>query len=134
MASAAALTVQLQGMVTEQNRNLTAVMGSANNAITSMSGSVNRLARAIDSTKIDATLENVRKTTENTTRLIADLDSSNAQLRGLLAKAQNGNGTIGKLLSDSLLYTDIRHTVATMDSLLADIKANPKKYINLRIF
>ena len=54
--------------------------------------------------------------------------------RGLLALAQNGNGTVGKLLTDSLLYRDIRHTVASMDSLLADIKANPKKYINLRIF
>ena len=76
----------------------------------------------------------MRQTSENAARLVANLDSTNAQLRTLLAQAQNGNGTIGKLLSDSLLYRDIRHSVASLDSLLADFKANPKKYINLRIF
>ena len=134
VASAAALSTQLQAVVAEQNRNLTTTMASANGAINSMSGSVNRLARAVDSTKIDASLENLRQTTANAARLSAGLDSTNNQIRALLAQAQNGNGTIGKLLSDSLLYRDIRHSVASLDSLLADFKANPKKYINLRIF
>ena len=51
-----------------------------------------------------------------------------------LAQMQNGNGTVGKLLTDSLLYTDIRRLVQQTDSLMADFKKNPRKYINLRIF
>ena len=51
-----------------------------------------------------------------------------------MAQVQNPNGTIGKFLSDSMLYSDLRHTVQQNDSLLADFKKNPKKYINLRIF
>jgi phospholipid/cholesterol/gamma-HCH transport system substrate-binding protein len=47
---------------------------------------------------------------------------------------QNGNGTVGKLLTDSLLYTDIRRLVQQTDSLMADFKKNPRKYINLKIF
>jgi phospholipid/cholesterol/gamma-HCH transport system substrate-binding protein len=51
-----------------------------------------------------------------------------------LTQAQRGNGTVGKLLSDTLLYSDVRRTMAQLDSLLVDFKKNPRKYINLRIF
>ena len=88
----------------------------------------------MDSAQLSATMANLRQTTENTTRLVANIDSTNAKVQGLLFQIQNGNGTLGKLISDSLLYSDFRHSVASLDSLLADFKANPKKYINLRIF
>jgi phospholipid/cholesterol/gamma-HCH transport system substrate-binding protein len=127
ITSAAQLSAQLQTVIAEQNRNATATLRSFSDAAT-------HLSNAVDSAQVQATLVAMRRTTENASRLVANIDSTNAQLRGLLTLAQSGNGTVGKLLTDSLLYSDIRHTVASMDSLLADIKANPKKYINLRIF
>ena len=51
-----------------------------------------------------------------------------------MSRVDKGEGTVGKLLTDTLLYRDIRNLVGRTDSLLADFKANPKKYINLRIF
>jgi phospholipid/cholesterol/gamma-HCH transport system substrate-binding protein len=127
IASAAALSVQLQTMIAEQNRNFTATLHSFSEA-------ANHLSSTVDSADIKATLDNVRATTANAVRLSASLDSTNSQLRGLLAQAQHGNGTVGKMLSDTLLYSDLRHSVQSLDSLLADFKANPRKYINLRIF
>jgi phospholipid/cholesterol/gamma-HCH transport system substrate-binding protein len=127
VVSAAALSAQLQRVVAEQNSNLTETMAAFRNTATRINGMV-------DSADIKATMANLRETSANAARLSTNIDSTNNQLRLLLDKAQNGNGTIGKLLSDSLLYKDIRHTVASLDSLLADFKANPKKYINLRIF
>lgn len=127
IASAAALSAQLSSVIAEQNRNATQTMRSFSNA-------AQHLSNAVDSAQLAATLANLRQTTENSTQLVAHLDSTNAKVQGLLNQIQNGNGTIGKLLSDSLLYRDIRHSVASLDSLLADFKANPKKYINLRIF
>ena len=35
---------------------------------------------------------------------------------------------------DTLLYNDLRNVVTHVDSVLADLKANPRKYINLEIF
>jgi len=127
IASAAAVSAQLQGVIAEQNRNFTATLASFRDA----AGHLSSLA---DSVKIEATLENVRATTENAARLAANLDSTNAQIRTLLVQIEHGNGTIGKLMSDSLLYTDTRRLLARVDSLVADFKANPKKYINVRIF
>lgn len=134
VANAAALSAQMQVVIAEQNRNLTRTMASFSEAATSIGNSAGRLSKMADSAQIAAALMNVRKTTENAARLSANIDSTNRQIQGLLAQAEKGNGTVGKFLSDSLLYSDIRHLVLHMDSLLADVKANPRKYINLRIF
>jgi phospholipid/cholesterol/gamma-HCH transport system substrate-binding protein len=134
IASTAVLSAQLQAVVAEQNRNATRTMESFAAAATNISKSADRVSRLADSAQIAATLANVRETTENAKRLSAALDSTNMQLRSLLAQAQNGNGTIGKFMKDSLLYSDMRHLMIRADSLLADIKANPRKYINLKTF
>ena len=127
IASAATLSAQLQSVVALQNRNLTETMASFRSA-------AGHLSSVADSVQIQATLVNLRQTSENAARLSANLDSTNTAVRKMLAQAQNGNGTVGKFMTDSLLYTDMRRLLIRADSLMADFKANPKKYINLRIF
>ncbi len=127
MAAAATLSLQLQSVIAQQNRNLTETMAAFRDAATHMSS-------AVDSAQLAASMANLRQASENSARLVANIDSTNSQIRSLLAQAQSGNGTVGKLLSDSLLYSDVRKSVQQLDSLIADIKKNPKKYINLRIF
>jgi phospholipid/cholesterol/gamma-HCH transport system substrate-binding protein len=127
IASTAALSAQLQSVLAQQNNNLTETMASFRN-------SAAHLSTLADSAQIQATLANLRQTSENAARFSANLDSTNTALRKALAQMQNGNGTVGKLLTDSLLYTDIRRLVQQTDSLMADFKKNPRKYINLKIF
>jgi phospholipid/cholesterol/gamma-HCH transport system substrate-binding protein len=127
IASTAALSAQLQSVLLQQNRNLTETMAA-------FRASATHLSSVADSAQIQATLVNLRQTSENAARFSANLDSTNTALRKALAQIQNGNGTVGKLLTDSLLYSDIRHLVAQTDSLMADFKKNPRKYINLKIF
>jgi phospholipid/cholesterol/gamma-HCH transport system substrate-binding protein len=127
VAATAQLTTQLQSVLVEQNRNLNET-GQAARA------SMARLANVVDSAQIAATLNNTRIASENTARLVANLDSSNARFKRILDKAENGDGSLAKLLSDSLFYNDLRRVLGTTDALLADIKANPRKYINLSIF
>lgn len=123
LASTAALTVQLQAIAAEQNRNLTATLAAYRHAAT-----------AIDSAKIDATLANLRTTSENVARMTLALDTSSARINGILSRIERGQGTAGKLLTDTLLYSDLRHAAGSLDSVLADLKKNPRRYINLSIF
>src|SRR5689334_2512547 len=127
VASTAALSVQLQKVLAEQNQNLTQTMESFRSA-------AGHLSNIADSAQIDAAIKNLRQTSENGARLVANLDSTNTEIRKLVALAQNGNGTVGKLLTDTSLYNDTHRLLRQLDSLVADIKANPKKYINVRIF
>ncbi len=127
VASTARLSAQLQSVLAEQNRNATATMEAFRTSAT-------RLGNLADSAQIEASLANVRQITANTARLSANLDSTNAQIQRLLGLAEKGNGTAGKLLTDTLLYNDLHRLVRQADSLLADVRANPKKYFSVRIF
>ena len=122
-ANASRLSVQLNAIAAEQNRNLTATMAS-----------FRRAASAVDSAQIDSTLKNFRTSSASLTRIAANLDSTTKKVNGLVGGIERGEGTVGKFMKDTLLYRDMRGLVSQADSVLADLKANPKKYINLRIF
>jgi phospholipid/cholesterol/gamma-HCH transport system substrate-binding protein len=122
-ANAAQLSIQLNTIAAEQNRNLTATMAS-----------FRRAASAVDSAKIDSTMRNFQTSSASLTRIAANLDQTSKRADDLVAGIERGDGNAGKLLKDTLLYRDLRGLVTQADSVLADLKANPKKYINLRIF
>lgn len=52
----------------------------------------------------------------------------------LLSRIERGQGTLGRLASDSALYVETTRTVTEMRELLADIKANPKRYFKVSVF
>jgi phospholipid/cholesterol/gamma-HCH transport system substrate-binding protein len=80
------------------------------------------------------TLDGIERSAQNMERLTARLDSLRAQLQDVTTKLDHGDGTLAQLLNDRRLYDDLRTSVASLNTLITDIKANPKKYINLRIF
>ena len=123
IASTSALAAQLQHIAAEQNEHLTATLAS-----------FQHLATAIDTVQIDSTVRNFRASSEHVASTAARLDTAASQLNAFMTKANSGNGTLGRLMSDSTLYLDLRHTVASADSLLADIKAHPSRYISVHIF
>jgi phospholipid/cholesterol/gamma-HCH transport system substrate-binding protein len=114
------LSGQIQVMVAEQNRNMSATLGS--------------LRRAVDSAQIQSTLASFRATSASADSLMQRLSSNTTQLQAIMARLERGEGTAGKLLTDTLLYRDVRSLLTDIDSLVTDFKANPKKYINVRIF
>lgn len=122
-ANAAQLSAQLNMIAAEQSRNLTATMASLRRAVS-----------AVDSAKIDSTMKNFQTSSASLTRIAANLDATSKRADNLVAGIERGDGNAGKLLKDTLLYRDLRGLVTQADSVLADLKANPKKYINLRIF
>lgn len=117
------LTLQLNRVAAEQSQNLSATMAS-----------LRRAASAVDPTVVDSTLRNFRAASANLNAMSAELGTAVGRLDSLLAGLEAGQGTAGKLLSDTLLYADLRRVVQHVDSLMADIKKNPRKYINLSIF
>jgi len=132
--SAAALSAQLQEVATQQNRNITSTLESFRNTAGHFDSTMVRVAGVVDSAKIAATLSNVRETSQNLSRISSQLDTTTTQLRTFVTKMESGNGSLQKLMTDTSLYNNSVHLLAQLDSLVADFKKNPKKYINLRIF
>lgn len=83
--------------------------------------------------------ENVLSITDNfkTLDLAATLDSVNmtiSNVNNIVNQMHNPNGTLGALMYDRSLYNSLNHTVNSMDSLMTDIKARPKRYVHFSVF
>lgn len=52
----------------------------------------------------------------------------------LLEQLQSPDGTVGKMLNTTEVYDQLNRTIADVDSLINDIKANPKRYIHIKVF
>jgi len=117
------LVIDFAAIAAEQSRQLSATMTS-----------LRRATGAIDPAKVDSTVKNFRTASANLAEISSQLKETSGKLDMLLAKVDSGPGSVAKLINDPGAYNDVRAVLQRMDSLLADIKKNPKRYINVKIF
>jgi phospholipid/cholesterol/gamma-HCH transport system substrate-binding protein len=117
------LVTEFAAIAEEQSRQLSATMTS-----------LRRATGAIDPAKVDSTVKNLRTASANMAEMSAQLKETSGKLDVIIAKVDSGNGSAAKLLNDPGVYNDTRALLQRMDSLLADMKKNPKRYFNVRIF
>ena len=67
------------------------------------------------------------------TQTVEGLNSTVANLENFSAQLKNQNSTLGKLMNDPTLYNNINNVAASVDSLIVDIKRNPKRYISIKL-
>ncbi|MBS1548518.1 MAG: MCE family protein [Bacteroidetes bacterium] len=91
-------------------------MATANDAV----GKYGQIAQDLDTKKLNQT--------------VADLDASIVKLNSVISGIQNGEGSLGKLAKDEQLYQNLNQASANLNNLLIDLKANPKRYINISVF
>ncbi len=101
---------------------------------------------AENKTNIDATVQNAKKASDDFSKMSGDL--ANAKLgetvkklettlegvNGLLNNVNSGKGTIGKLVSDEKLYTNLTNATKEMEELLREMKLNPKRFVHFSLF
>jgi phospholipid/cholesterol/gamma-HCH transport system substrate-binding protein len=62
------------------------------------------------------------------------LDSTIHNLNIVLAKIENGDGSLGKLVHNDELYNNLSNASRELDLLLQDFRLNPKRYVNVSVF
>jgi phospholipid/cholesterol/gamma-HCH transport system substrate-binding protein len=117
------LVNDFSSIAAEQSRQLSATMTS-----------LRRATGAIDPAKVDSTITNFRTASANLAEMSAQLKETSGKLDLILAKVDSGNGSAARLLNDPGVYNDTRALLQRMDSLLADVKKNPKRYFNVKVF
>jgi phospholipid/cholesterol/gamma-HCH transport system substrate-binding protein len=84
---------------------------------------------------IQGTLRNLQPGLAEVGPTIAEARLALATLQRAGERIENGEGTLGRLLEDPALYEETQAAIATLRRLMADIQANPARYIrNLRVF
>ena len=146
---------QLNGLITRQNRNADQVAASLASTSESLGNAAETAERAfaqfeaaVGGGRLTSIVSNVQSASvqaDSISRvmLIATRDlriaaaSADSTFRkvGEIADAMNrGEGTLGRLVRDTTMYFELIETNAEVQALLRDMRANPRKYINLTIF
>ncbi|MDE6019145.1 MAG: MlaD family protein [Muribaculaceae bacterium] len=82
-------------------------------------GNLGQLSYQLKSLPLDATVDNVNQLTANLSQFSRQLNDKNS--------------TLGLLTSDPELYNRLNQVSADIDSLIVDIKKNPKRYISIKL-
>ena len=72
--------------------------------------------------------------TANLNQLTTHLAAATSSLNKLLAKMDSGQGTLGKMATDSMLYRNMSSTLAALSALLTDLKERPGRYLTVKVF
>jgi len=83
---------------------------------------------------LGSTLSKAPPLMDNLSTAVDSLIAVSTKLNTTLDSISNAEGSAGKLIHDPALYDKLNANLQKLDELLADIKANPKKYINIRVF
>jgi phospholipid/cholesterol/gamma-HCH transport system substrate-binding protein len=66
--------------------------------------------------------------------MLNDLEVSLAQVKSITRKVNEGEGSLGKLINDENMYTNLENATKQMEELVQDIKLNPKRYVHFSVF
>ena len=125
--------------------SLQAILKEQRGELRGLSASLKRSAEGLERVTTGPELERtVKRVDELVGRLdgtLTTFDRSSKSLESVLARMDRGEGTLGKLSTDESLYKNASEATANLNKatvelnkLLADFQANPRKYINLKVF
>lgn len=131
------MSVQLQGAVHSLNRTARTTEQIASRVDSSMTGGELRKL-IVDLGTAAAELRATTSTLNGMSRQLAgtqdNLDRFLLHGDSVLARVNAGQGTIGRLLTDSSLYVGSDSLVTELRKLVTEIRANPKKFFNVSVF
>ncbi len=115
---------------------------------------LSKIIKKLDSTagQLDPVMANVNGITGNVNTITSDLSQVSGKLadipvdslmnnlmivsdnlRTLSEELDNPDSTLGALTNDRALYNNLNAAAASLDSLLIDVKKNPKRYISIKL-
>ena len=65
---------------------------------------------------------------------IVTLNKTMADLNSVIADVKSGNGSLGKLIQEDSLYSEMNESLGQLELLLQDMRENPKRYVHFSLF
>lgn len=108
--------------------------------------SVSEDIKQIMGTRVPRIVDNADTAVANLNAVVADIknadvattvtrvDSAVSGVNAVIADVRSQEGTLGQLIYNKSLYDHIDATVLSADSLLVDLKAHPKRYVQVSVF
>ncbi|HXE84179.1 MAG TPA: MlaD family protein [Gemmatimonadales bacterium] len=88
-----------------------------------------KVMQRVDSMLGSGTGASIDSVSRNLARLTDRLSHTTTQLDTLLTRMNRGEGTLGKMASDSMMYRNLTDLSRALTELLTDLKEHPDKYM-----
>jgi phospholipid/cholesterol/gamma-HCH transport system substrate-binding protein len=133
---------------TKTRTNIKQSMAQLNETITNFNSASKNLNLLVSDNKekLDKTFANAELMTSNFKKISDTLVNANlgvtvrklqttvTNLNQLLGEVNSGNGSLGKLLKDESLYSNLSNASKELEELLRDMKLHPKRYVHFSLF
>ncbi len=122
-------------------KSLDKVISSKENELKSTLDNLSKFSKMLadNSKSMSGSIKNLEVITD--TLAAADIYSTVTNLKASLEKAttmignmNEGKGSAGQFLTNDTLYTNLSESLGSLNVLLLDMKANPKRYVHFSIF
>ena len=155
MPSVSAIFPKIDSLVTALNTLVRdPALSSSVKRLDDITLSLNSTMKQLNATarQLDPVMKNVNGITGNVNTITSDLTQVSGKLaelpvdslmnnimalsgnlRALSEQLDNPESTIGALTHDRALYNNLNNAAASLDSLLTDVKKNPKRYISIKL-
>lgn len=82
---------------------------------------------------IDTAARNFDSVSRRLITLVSDMEEASSRFKAFATDLDESEGSLRLLMEDRRLYDDIRRTAQNIDSLVSDIRMDPRKYINFTL-
>ena len=121
---------KIDGLVGTEGSRISAILAnveSISNNLKNNNVKINSILNNLETVSDQVAAANFKQTIDNANKAVSDL-------QGVVSKVNNGNGTLGLLVNDRQMYDNLNNASKNLDSLVIDLKENPKRYVHFSVF
>lgn len=123
-------TASMNKMLDPQTSALAATLNNVNSITSNLKN---------NNDSITAIMSNTKQFTEKLAKLnlqqtMDTLSSAITLLKATVSKIASKDGTLGALINDRQLYNKLTDAILSAEILIDDLRAHPKRYVNLSVF
>lgn len=118
-------------LLVSQQEQLAATLANLNRAsrgVADLSGRANAFTDQ-NADSLALTIERLNRALLGAEAGLASFETTSAQLDTLLARLNDGEGTLGLMLNDPTLYYNLNEAATNLNRLVVEFQANPKRYL-----
>lgn len=124
------ITTEMNDLVSSDASKLNVILSNVESISTNLKNNNEQISNILENfSSISDSIEhaNIKETILNANKTLADFSN-------ISNKINSGEGTIGMLINNDSLYTNLNNLAADLDSLVIDLNENPKRYVHFSLF
>lgn len=123
-------TSKINTLLDDNSGNLASILDNVNSISQNLENNNERITNAVKNfSAISDTLAQLKLSST-----LAKVDKAMGDFHSILTKVNDGQGSLGKLVNNDSLHTQLVNASHSLDLLLDDMNANPKKYVHFSVF